>query len=94
MLGRGSPARPAGVGLDYDPITTPAMRLAAEFWAVVRNAGLPTAHPHALDADCILAAQAFLLGGPGDVVSVATTNAHHLARFPGVDAYPWETITG
>jgi predicted nucleic acid-binding protein len=92
----------AGVGrldrlesvLDYDPITTLAMRRAAELWAVVRNGGLPTAHPHALDADCILAAQALLLGGPGDVVTVATTNARHITRFPGVDAHPWETITG
>jgi predicted nucleic acid-binding protein len=92
----------AGVGrldrlesvLDYDPITTLAMRRAAELWAVVRNSGLPTAHPHALDADCILAAQALLLGGPGDVVTVATTNARHIMRFPGVEAHPWETITG
>jgi predicted nucleic acid-binding protein len=81
--------------LDYDPITTAAMRRAAEFWAVARNAGLPTtAHGHALDADCILAAQALLLSGLGDVVTVATTNARHVARFPGLDAQPWETITG
>ena len=53
---------------------------AAEFWALVRNAGVPTAHPHALDADCILAAQVMLLGGPDDVVTVATTNARHLSR--------------
>ncbi len=33
--------------LHYDPITTPAIRHAADFWAVVRNAGLPTAHHHA-----------------------------------------------
>jgi predicted nucleic acid-binding protein len=92
----------AGVGrldllesvLDYDPITTAAARRAAELWAAVRNAGVPTAHPHALDADCVLAAQALLLGGPGDVVVIATTNVRHVARFPGVDARPWETITG
>jgi hypothetical protein len=47
-----------------------------------------------LDADCILAAQALLLGGPGDLVTVATTNARHVTRFPGVDAQPWETIRG
>ena len=28
--------------------------------------------------------------GPGDVVTVATDNVGHLARF--VDARPWETI--
>lgn len=80
--------------LDYDPITTPAMRRAAELWAAVRNAGVPTAHPLALDADAVLAAQALLLGGPGDAVTVATTNARHITRFPGVDARPWELITG
>src|SRR4051794_21647516 len=37
--------------LDYDPITTPAMRRAAESWALVRKAGVPTADKHALDGD-------------------------------------------
>ena len=54
------------------------MRLAAEFWSQVRRAGLPTADPQALDADCILAAQATLLGGPGDDIVIATTNVGHL----------------
>jgi len=78
--------------LEFDPISTPAMRKAAEFWATIRNAGLPTAHPMALDADCILAAQAALLGDPGDVVTIASANVGHLARFPGIDARLWETI--
>ena len=78
--------------LDYDPITTPAMRRAAELWALVRNAGTPTAHPLALDGDCILAAQALRLGGRGDAVTIATTNARHLGRFPGVDARHWQSI--
>src|SRR4051812_21854387 len=46
-----------------DPITTAAMMRAAECWAFVRRAGVPTAAPTSLDADCILAAQASLLGG-------------------------------
>lgn len=79
--------------LDYDPITTQTMRLAADLWAVIRQSGKPTADPQALDADCILAAQALRLGNPGDVVSIATTNPVHLSRFAGVDARPWETIT-
>jgi predicted nucleic acid-binding protein len=78
--------------LEYDPITTPAMRRAAEFWALVRQSGLPTAHPMALDADCILAAQATLLGGPGDAVTIATSNPRHITRFPGVDARDGSTI--
>lgn len=64
----------------FDPITTAAMRQAAEFWAILRQAGRPTADPHALDADVILAAQAVLLGGSNDVVEVVTTNANHLSR--------------
>ena len=78
--------------LTYDPITTAAMRRAAELWAAVRNAGLPTAHPLALDGDCVLAGQALTLAGPGDVMTIATTNARHLARFPGVDARAWDSI--
>jgi hypothetical protein len=79
--------------LDYEPIMTLAMRRAAEFWATVRQAGTPTADPHALDADCILAAQISLLGGPDDIVTIATTNRRHLGRFPGIDAQEWGTIT-
>lgn len=79
--------------LDYDPLTTPAMRRAAEFWASVRQAGQPTADPKELDCDCVLAAQASLLGGPGDSVTIATANVGHLSRFPRTDARQWDTIT-
>jgi hypothetical protein len=68
------------------------MRQAAEFWAMIRRAGVPTAHPQALDSDCILAAQATLLGGGGDVVTIATRNIRHLTRFPGIDARHREEI--
>jgi hypothetical protein len=50
-----------------------------------------TAHPHALDADCILAGQAALLGSPSDVVTIATTNVRHFTAFPGIDAKVWDT---
>ena len=33
--------------LEFDPISTPAMRRAAELWATVRRSGVPTAHPQA-----------------------------------------------
>lgn len=71
---------------EYVPLTTEAMRLAAEYWALVRQRGVPTAHPEALDGDAILAAQAFLVGrdagtGAGGVV-IATENVGHLSRFP------------
>jgi hypothetical protein len=68
-------------GLIYAPITTAQMRRAAEFWADARNRGVPTAHPHALDADVILAACASTIGQPGDQVLVATVNVGHLARY-------------
>lgn len=76
--------------LDYAPITTDAMLLAAELWAQLRHTGLPTSAPGALDGDCILAAQAIEAAGPNDTVTVATDNVGHLGRL--VDARTWETI--
>lgn len=71
----------------------PALLRAAELWAHIRMAGLPTSDPHALDADAILAGQALTAASPGDIIIVATTNVRHLARFPGIDARAWKTIT-
>jgi predicted nucleic acid-binding protein len=65
--------------LEYLPLTTASMRLAAELWAAARKEGRPTADEKALDGDVILAAQALTLGVP-DVV-IATTNVAHLSRF-------------
>lgn len=76
--------------LEYAPLTTEAMLLAAQFWADARRQGRPTADPHALDADVILAAQATLIAAPGDEVVVATTNPAHLGHF--VDARIWQDI--
>lgn len=67
--------------LDYIPLNTTAVRLAAELWAVARNAGHPTAHQHALDGDVLLAAQARQFGATEEEVVVATTNPSHLARY-------------
>lgn len=76
--------------LDYAPITTDVMLLAAELWADLRRAGIPTAAPGSLDGDCILAAQALIAVGPGDIVTVATDNVGHLSRM--VDARVWESV--
>jgi predicted nucleic acid-binding protein len=76
--------------LIYLPITTVAMRRAAELWAQMRRQGQPTADPHALDADVILAAQAQLATGPDDLLTVATTNVGHLGRM--VPAQHWDEI--
>jgi predicted nucleic acid-binding protein len=76
--------------LVYLPLTTAAMRRAAELWAQMRQQGQPTADPHALDADVILAAQAQLAAGPDDLLTIATTNVGHLGRL--VPAQRWDEI--
>lgn len=78
------------MGLEFDPITQAALDHAAELWAAVRTGGRPTAMNEALDGDVILAAQAILAVGPGDVVTIATVNVGHLSRF--VDADVWSAI--
>jgi predicted nucleic acid-binding protein len=75
--------------LEYLPLTTVAMRKAAELWAQARQQRRQTAADPALDADVILAAQALTLGVPQLVV--ATTNVGHLGRF--VPADDWQNIT-
>jgi hypothetical protein len=82
---------PSG-GLGHLPLTTEAIIKAAEFWAFVRQSGMPTASPDALDADAILAGQAAFAGQPGDTVTIATMNLTHLNRFPGIDARTWDQI--
>ena len=77
--------------LHYSPITTEAMRKAAELWADARGMGHATADDKALDADVILAAQALQFSGHGDAITVATTNVAHLSRY--LDAQEWQKIS-
>lgn len=74
----------------YIPITTAAMRTAAELWADARRKGLGTAEDKGIDADVILAAQALLFTGYGDQLVVATDNVKHLSRY--VNAQHWAHI--
>lgn len=74
--------------IEYLPITTAAMRRAAELWAQARQQGQPTASDDTIDIDMILAAQALTLG-VADVV-IATTNIRHLSHF--VPAELWQAI--
>ncbi|MDM8522523.1 hypothetical protein QUF80_04055 [Desulfococcaceae bacterium HSG8] len=76
--------------IGYIPITTDVMLKAAEFWAQARNQGQPTADNKALDADVILAAQAFIIMSEGEEAVIATTNVSHLSRF--VPAKVWNEI--
>jgi hypothetical protein len=79
-------------GFEHLLLTTDAIIKAAEFWALLRQSGMPTSSPDSLDADAILAGQAALAGQPGDTVTIATTNLAHLNRFPGIDAQNWDQI--
>jgi len=73
--------------LEYLPLSTVAMRRAADLWAQARNMGQQTAPNHSLDCDVILAAQAETLGVP---FIVATGNPAHLSRY--VPAELWQNI--
>jgi predicted nucleic acid-binding protein len=76
--------------LEYLPLTTASMRLAAQLWAEVRRQGQQTADDKALDGDVILAAQAPTMGVPEDGVVVATSNVGHLSRL--ISAEVWQQI--
>ena len=78
-----------GQAAEYLPLSTTAVRLAAELWAQARQQGQPTAGDNTIDADMILAAQALSLGTAN--VVIATTNIGHLSRF--VPAELWQTIS-
>lgn len=71
--------------LVYIPISSSAMREAADFWAMARKQGRPTAPFEALDGDVILAAQAHEVGA-----IIATENVGHLGLF--VEARDWREI--
>jgi predicted nucleic acid-binding protein len=77
---------------DLVDIGAKAFRRAAEYWAHLRQGGLPTSGTEDLDADALLAGLAATIGKPGDVVTIATTNVRHLGRFPGIEAREWSKI--
>ena len=79
-------------GFEHLLLTADAIVKVAEFWAFLRQSGIPTSSPDSLDADAILAGQAALAGQPGDTVTIATTNLAHLNPFPDIDAQNWDHI--
>ena len=76
--------------VEYLPLNTPTMLLAAQLWAQARQTGNPTAAPQKIDIDVILAAQALSLGLPDTDFVVATSNVGHLTQF--VPAALWSDI--
>jgi predicted nucleic acid-binding protein len=72
--------------IEYLPLTTVAMRQAAQLWAQARQQEQPTAGE--IDGDMILVAQTMNLGVL-DVV-IATTNIGHLSRFATAEL--WQNI--
>ena len=76
--------------IDYAPLTTQTMLMAAQFWAQVRKQGMPTADNKGLDGDVILAAQAAMIKNEGHEVIIATTNVGHLSRL--ANAKEWRNI--
>lgn len=77
--------------LNFLPINSAAMLLAADLWATSRQGGQPTGDPKKLDVDVILAAQALTFGVPAGDLIVATSNVAHLSRFVPADL--WSSIT-
>jgi predicted nucleic acid-binding protein len=67
--------------LQYQPIDTQTMILAAQLWAESRQRGTPTCDPRELDGDVILAAQAKQLEALGYEIIIVTTNIGHLSQF-------------
>jgi predicted nucleic acid-binding protein len=80
--------------LNYVPLTTATMRLAAQLWAQARQKGRPTAPPGALDCDVLLCAQALQIAArprhAADELVIATTNTRHLQQFVAADE--WQNI--
>jgi len=76
--------------VDFIPINSTAIGMAAQLWATSRRAGLPTADRHALDIDVILCAQGLTSGFDPAEMIVATSNVRHLSQF--IAAAIWSSI--
>lgn len=80
--------------IDFLPITTEVIKIAAEFWADTRKRGISTSDDKNIDADMIISAQWKILTQeyPGRSVLIATTNVKHLKIFAQDSAQEWENI--
>jgi predicted nucleic acid-binding protein len=78
--------------LEFLPVTSDALELAANLWAEASSLGKQTSDSKNIDADMIISAQYQLLRDefPGQKVIVATTNLKHLSIF--CEAAHWRDI--
>jgi hypothetical protein len=78
--------------LEFLPVSTESLDLAANLWARASNEGLTTRDDKNIDVDIIISAQYQILKADysGQRVIVATTNLKHLSRF--CDAARWQDI--
>jgi predicted nucleic acid-binding protein len=78
--------------LEFLPVSTETLDLAANLWARASNEGLTTRDDKNIDVDIIISAQYRILEAEysGQRVIVATTNLKHLSRF--CDAARWQDI--
>lgn len=79
--------------IDFLPVTSEVLLVAAEKWATAQTSNLPTTDKKRIDVDIILSAQWQLLNEqfPGRRVVIATTNIRHFSRF--TDCQNWQNIT-
>ncbi len=80
--------------LEFLAVSTDALTLASNLWAIVSNDGCTTRDNKNIDIDIILSAQYQMIRDefPGQRVIVATTNLKHLSLF--CDAAHWQDIKG
>jgi hypothetical protein len=78
--------------LEFLPVSTEALVLASNLWAIASNDGRTTRDDKNIDIDIILSAQYQLIKDEfsGRRVVVATTNLKHLSLF--CDAALWQDI--
>jgi hypothetical protein len=78
--------------LEFLPVSTEALNLAANLWARASTSGQTTRDEKDIDIDIIISAQYQLLKDefPGQRVIMATTNLKHLSIF--CDAANWRDI--
>jgi hypothetical protein len=78
--------------LEFSPVSTTALTLAANLWAIASTQGNTTRDEKNIDVDIILSAQYQLIRdeNPGRSVIMATTNLKHLSLF--CDAAHWRDI--